>query len=151
MEFFKSFLAITSTFFNILQTEFCMIDDRVKQEVLVAKKLWYLYHHIKQWCGSGFIWVRGSRVIKSLIKWREKQSLTNKNIFFSRRNLFFKSEVQSDLKISFFLTFKYYKMFWKFGDFIDLDPDPDWSNFVDPYPHHWYKTCSRKSYRVFPN
>ena len=28
-------------------------------------------------------------------------------------------------------------MFWKFCDFIDLDPDPNWSNFVDPYPHQW--------------
>ena len=24
--------------------------------------------------------------------------------------------------------------FWKFGDFIDLDPYPDWSNFVDLDP-----------------
>ena len=44
--------------------------------------------------------------------------------------------------IPIFFTFKNYKMFWKFGDFIDLDPDPDWSNFVDPDtinpdPHHW--------------
>ena len=36
-------------------------------------------------------------------------------------------------------------MFWNFGDFINLDPDPDWLNFVDPDPetinpdpHHWY-------------
>ena len=50
--------------------------------------------------------------------------------------------------IPIFVTFKNLKMFWKFGDFIDLDPDPDldWSNFVDldpdtinPDPHHWLK------------
>ena len=37
-------------------------------------------------------------------------------------------------------------MFWKFGDFMNLDPD--WTNFVDPDPdpdtinpdpHHWVK------------
>ena len=29
-------------------------------------------------------------------------------------------------------------MFWKFGDFLNLDPD--WTNFVDPDPdpHHWF-------------
>ena len=45
--------------------------------------------------GSGFIWVRGSgsgsRGMKSLIKLREKQSLTNKNLFFAG-NYIFKSE-----------------------------------------------------------
>ena len=53
---------------------------------------------------SGFIWVRGSdpdpdsesgsrsgsRGMKSLIKCREKKSLTNKNLFFSQEILFFK-------------------------------------------------------------
>ena len=34
----------------------------------------------------------GSRGIKSLRKWREKQSLTNKNIFFSQEIIFFLSE-----------------------------------------------------------
>ena len=44
--------------------------------------------------GSGFIWVRGSgsRGIKSLIKWREKLSLTNKNLSFSQEIIFLKSE-----------------------------------------------------------
>ena len=78
----------------------------------------------------------GSRGIKSLIKWRGKQSLTYKNLFFLQEIIFFKSkpkkkEVQSDLKIkSFFWLLKIKR--WKFGDFIDLDPD--WSNFVDPNP-----------------
>ena len=42
-------------------------------------------------------------------------------------------------------------MFWKFGDFMDLDPDPDWSNFVDPDPdtinpdpHHCFKPYSSR-------
>ena len=26
---------------------------------------------------------------------------------------------------------------------MDLDPDPDWSNFVDPDPHHWLKYKKR--------
>ena len=109
--------------------------------------------------GSGFIWVRGSgsgsRGIKSLIKWREKQSLTNTNCF-PQKIIFFKSEPKkkyrcwclltaiSSLNSYLFFAFKNYKMFWKFGDFIDLDPD--WSNFVDldpdtinPDPHHCRK------------
>ena len=50
---------------------------------------------------DSFPWIRirilnpgsksGSRGVKSLIKLREKQSLTNKNIFFFRRNLYFSS------------------------------------------------------------
>ena len=47
-----------------------------------------------QWCrsGSGFIWVcgSGSTDIKSLIKWREKQRLTNKNLFLCSK-LYFSS------------------------------------------------------------
>ena len=33
--------------------------------------------------------------------------------------------------IPIFFTFKNQKMFWKFGDFIDLDPDT-----INPDPHH---------------
>ena len=40
---------------------------------------WITLNHWSQWCGSG------SRGIKSLIKWREKQSLTNKNLYFRRK------------------------------------------------------------------
>ena len=46
--------------------------------------------------GSGFIWVHGSesgsRCIKVLIKWREKQGLKNKNLFFSQEIIWFNSE-----------------------------------------------------------
>ena len=64
--------------------------------------------------GSGFIWVRGSgsRGIKSLIKSREKQSLSNKNLFFSQEIICFKSEPSGS----------------------GLDPDPD---TINPDPHHW--------------
>ena len=50
-------------------------------------------------------------------------------------------------------------MFWKFCDFIDLepDPDPDWSNFVDPDPdtinpdpHHWLKKNYKKNLQTRP-
>ena len=41
----------------------------------------------------------------------------------------------------------------QFGDFIDLDPDPHSSNFVDPNPqtikpdpHHWFKTPDTLSF-----
>ena len=36
----------------------------------------------------------------------------------------------------------------QFGEFIDLDPDPYSSNFVDPDPHHWFNLLSFLS-RVF--
>ena len=77
-----------------------------------------------------------------------KQSLTN-NFFFSQEIIFFKSEPKKNRyrvtwKLKVFLTLTNLKMFLKFGDFIDLDPD--WSSFVypdadpdtiNPDPHHW--------------
>ena len=110
-----------------------------------------------------------SRGIKSLIKWREKQSLTKKKNFF-RRKLFVSSlnlkkcrvRVTWNLKV---FNFEKLKDVLKIGDFIDLDTeldwlnfvdpeldlDPDWSNFVEPGldpdtinpdPHHWNKVAN---------
>ena len=49
-------------------------------------------------------------------------------------------------------------MFWKFCGFMDLDPDPDWSNFVNPDPepdtinpdpHHWLYSSNLKTRNFF--
>ena len=97
--------------------------------------------------GSAFLWVRGSRGIK----WREKQSLTNKFFGFSfLRKLYFlslnlKKVFNLYLRFRygfdiFFLTLDGLKSIWWFywpgsGLDPDLDPDPHSSNFVDPDPH----------------
>ena len=101
--------------------------------------MWVLYLH-KQWCGSG----SGSRGLKSLIKWREKQSLTNKKKI-SQEIIFFKSEPKksrcwclltdtSSLNLNLFFYFKklkfFYKFFWFYWPGSGLDPDQD------PDPHH---------------
>ena len=93
------------------------------------------------------MWIRIQRY-KISNKTKGKSEFTNKNTFFPEEIIFFKSEpkkkVQSDLKIKSYFDFYKLKDILKFGDFLDLDPDPDWSNFVDPDPdtinpdpHHW--------------
>ena len=83
----------------------------------------------KQWygSGSGFIWVRGSGSgstgVKSLIKWRGKQSLTNKNLFFFAGNYIFQvwtlkkvgsAEWLRNVKFLNFLKFKEILKIWRF-------------------------------------
>ena len=72
----------------------------------------------------------GSRGIKSLIKWREKQSLTNNNIFVFAGNYIFQVWTKKS-RCWCLLTLKdVLKILWFYWPGSGLDPDPN------PDPHH---------------
>ena len=71
------------------------------------------------------------------IKCREKQSLTNKVLEVFCRIIFFKSELKkSSQSLRFFFSQPLKIVSNKFGDFTDLDLDPD-PHAIDADPHHW--------------
>ena len=128
------FHTISDTTVSGAESYLVNLVDPAFKIIVQVKYMLYRDSQLKQWCGS--------RGIKSLIKWREKQSNQQKS-FFSQEIIFFKSEPKNSRcwflltatsSLNSYLKLTCLKIWWFYWPGFGLDPDLDWSNFVDPDP-----------------